>query len=203
LECVAVCCSVLQCVAVCASTHWLHLTLRAIECWSVLECVGVCCSVLECVGVCWSVLECVAVCCSVLQYVRRHIDCIVPYVQLSAEVYWSVLECVAVCAWTNWLHHTLLALDCKCDPYNDVLRKCIVHHTSQMCYIYTYLYKCIGIGIHTCKYIRAYTYMNSTIHICSCIWIYTCTYICAYTYKNGTTCSEHTRVNSPICVCWV
>jgi len=46
LECVGVCCSVLQYVVG-----------------------GVCRSVLECVGVCWNVLECIAVCGSVLEYV--------------------------------------------------------------------------------------------------------------------------------------
>ena len=46
LQCVAVCCSVLQCVAVCCS---------------VLQCVAVYCSVLQCVAVCCRVLQCVAV----------------------------------------------------------------------------------------------------------------------------------------------
>jgi len=53
LQCVAVCCSVLQCAvpAFC----------------SVLQCVAVCCSVLQCaVPAFCSVLQCVAVCCSVL-----------------------------------------------------------------------------------------------------------------------------------------
>ena len=50
LQCVAVCCSVLQGVAVCCS---------------VLRCVAVCCNVLQCVAVCCSELQCVAVCSSV------------------------------------------------------------------------------------------------------------------------------------------
>ena len=54
LQCVAVCCSVLQ---------------RVVVCCSVLQCVEVCCSVLQRVVVCYSLLQCVAVCCSVLQYV--------------------------------------------------------------------------------------------------------------------------------------
>ena len=41
LQCVAVCCSVLQRVAACCS---------------VLQCVTVCCSVLQCVAVCFSML---------------------------------------------------------------------------------------------------------------------------------------------------
>jgi len=52
LQCVAVCCSVLQRVAVRCSNGYT-----------------VCCSVLQCVAVCCSVLQYVAVCCSVLQRV--------------------------------------------------------------------------------------------------------------------------------------
>jgi len=63
LQCVAVCCNVLQCVA---------FTMT-------LQCVAVCCSALhgvvftmtvQCVAVCYSVLQCVALCCSVLQCVE-------------------------------------------------------------------------------------------------------------------------------------
>ena len=45
LQCVAVCCSVLQRVDILKS-----------------QCIAVCCSVLQCVAVCYSVLQCVAVC---------------------------------------------------------------------------------------------------------------------------------------------
>jgi len=79
LQCVAVCCSVLQCVAVCCS-----VCCSVLQC--VLQCVAVYCGVLQCVVVtslkeaairrvylccnmCCSVLQCVAVCCSVLQCV--------------------------------------------------------------------------------------------------------------------------------------
>jgi len=92
LQCVAVCCSVLQwsecflvlpiwaiasyvsgrfhvsesflCVAVCCS-----VLQRVGACCSVLQRAATCCSVLQCVVVCCSVLQCVAVCCSVLQCV--------------------------------------------------------------------------------------------------------------------------------------
>jgi len=57
LQCVAVCCSVLQCVV--ATFHGKETN----------ESVAVCCSVLQCVAVCCSVLQCVAVCCRVLQCV--------------------------------------------------------------------------------------------------------------------------------------
>ena len=66
LQCVAVCCNVLQCVAVCGKD-------KIVESKSlVLQCVAVCCSVLQwqdcwehesCLAACCSVLQCVAVCC--------------------------------------------------------------------------------------------------------------------------------------------
>jgi len=66
LQCVAVCCSVLQCVAVYQERSCtLVLQARIIAIY-----VAVCCSVLQCVAVCCSVLQCVAVCSSVLQRVK-------------------------------------------------------------------------------------------------------------------------------------
>ena len=67
------CCSVLQCVAVCCSL--LQSVVMLVNpgyggwrcgCCSVLPCVAVCCSVLQCAAVSCSVLQCAAVCCSVL-----------------------------------------------------------------------------------------------------------------------------------------
>ena len=79
LQCVAVCCSVLQGFAVCCSVLWSvadnFSKVRSgvvLTCdpdpfqrsWcSLLQCVAVC----HCGAVCCSVLHCVAVCCSVLQ----------------------------------------------------------------------------------------------------------------------------------------
>jgi len=77
LQCVAVCCSVLQCV-VGDQVKQMTVDIRNIVCCSVLQCVAVCCSVLQCVAVCcggssetndgrhsqYSVLQCAAVCCS-------------------------------------------------------------------------------------------------------------------------------------------
>jgi len=110
MQCVAVCCSVLQLGALFfPSTYSLHLTTlptnqSATPC--VLQCGAVCCSVVQCFAVnckvffyaqlflmgtaalyrvcstgC-SVLQCVAVCCNVLQCVA---------------VCCGVLQCVAVC----------------------------------------------------------------------------------------------------------
>jgi len=59
VQCVAVCCSVLQRGAVCCSV----LQCVAV-CWSVLQCVAVCCSVLQCVAVSYNVLQCDPECCS-------------------------------------------------------------------------------------------------------------------------------------------
>jgi len=105
LQCVAVCCSVLQCVAVlfeANATHRNSMVQRVAVCYSVLQCVAVCFSVfqcvapclrLECVGVCWSVLQCFTVCCSVLQFVRRHM-CQILFL-ICCNKYVTVLQCVA------------------------------------------------------------------------------------------------------------
>jgi len=56
LQCVAVCCSVLQCIAafdVCSAPQVLDLLTHYLDrhvCWSVLQCVAVCRSVLQCVA---------------------------------------------------------------------------------------------------------------------------------------------------------
>ena len=110
LQCVAVCCSVLQC---CSVVRILTHT----------QCVVVCtasdsgssssrCSVLQCVAVCCSVLQCVVVCCSMLQkairgapqvvavvaspetYIYIYKQCVA--VLQCVAVYGSVLQCVAV-----------------------------------------------------------------------------------------------------------
>jgi len=72
LQCVAVCCSVLQRAVACldcppkVATDIIVLQCVAV-CCSVLQCVSMHCSALQCVAVCCSVLPCVAVCCHVLQ----------------------------------------------------------------------------------------------------------------------------------------
>ena len=93
LQCVAVCCSVLQCVAVAIVSCFLfiviyimwHDTFKCVQfdtvCCSVLQRVAAACLVLhtlqsfilsditfKCVAACCSVLQCVAVYCSVLQF---------------------------------------------------------------------------------------------------------------------------------------
>jgi len=72
MQCVAVCCSVLQCVAVrcsvCAKSPatpnpniYCVVAARILPC-SVLQCVAVCCSVLQCLARCCSVMKCVSLC---------------------------------------------------------------------------------------------------------------------------------------------
>jgi len=78
LQCIAVCCSVLQCGAACVvrgrnggcsskspRTPQQGRAPAASRCCSVLQCVAVRCGVLRCVAVCCSVLQCVAMCCNV------------------------------------------------------------------------------------------------------------------------------------------
>ena len=97
LQCVAVCCSVLQCVtvallcvAVCGSVLQLHFfsVFRAFKLADLLHGVNA--------AVCSSVMHCVVACCSVLQL-------------------WLllVLQLWILC-WSLELHHALLALICMC-----------------------------------------------------------------------------------------
>jgi len=58
VQCVAVCCSVLQCVA----HHYTVLIARSKGLLKLVQCVAVCCSVLQCVAVCCSVLHIIIPC---------------------------------------------------------------------------------------------------------------------------------------------
>jgi len=79
LQCVAVCCRVLQgqCVALCCSVSVYLTSTSRVVCSSVLQCVAVCCSVLYRVGIthidtpCY-MLQCVAVCCRALQSIAKY-----------------------------------------------------------------------------------------------------------------------------------
>jgi len=57
---------VLQCVTLCCSVLQFAQTVPYVQCNAVcciaLQCVAVCCNVLQCVAVCCSVLQCGAVC---------------------------------------------------------------------------------------------------------------------------------------------
>jgi len=88
LQCVAVCCSVLQIVivrCVCCSV---------LQCGSVLQCVAVYCSKSQCVTGRYRSLHCVALCCGVLIFRLAYAEEIGA---IYTQVCCSVLQCVAVC----------------------------------------------------------------------------------------------------------
>ena len=60
------CCNALQCVAVCCSVLQRRFCIHGCERSTDLRVGGDAC-VLQCVAMCCSLLQCVAVCCSVLQ----------------------------------------------------------------------------------------------------------------------------------------
>ena len=90
LQCVAVCCSVLQCVAVCLVNESCHAYKRVM--WlSVLQCVAVCCSVS-----CEWLLSRIPT--SHVTYVADFCMSLVTYFKEWCDsVCCSVLQCVAVC----------------------------------------------------------------------------------------------------------
>ena len=123
LQCVAVCCSVLQCV----TNSQIHMNIHIYTITKILfheetahfmqhkQCVAVCCSVLQCVAVCHeltvsygnspihaaqavccSVLQCVAAVCSVCCSALHHVAAVCCLLQCVA-VCCSVLQCAAVC----------------------------------------------------------------------------------------------------------
>ena len=65
LQCVAVCCRVLQSAMTVEVEFCNHGFDGATVCCSVLQCVAVCCSVLQCVVVCCHALQCAAAGCSI------------------------------------------------------------------------------------------------------------------------------------------
>jgi len=97
-------CNVLQCVAVCCSVLQWHTCpfARTPCCAEPAQCV-VCCGVLQCVAVCCSVLQCVAV---------THMSACPHAVLRRACTVCNVLRCVAVCC---------SVLQCVAAPYVHVL----------------------------------------------------------------------------------
>ena len=118
LQCVAVCCSVLQYVAVlqyatalCVLVYMCCCTRLPLSRHVLLQSVAMCCSVLQCIVVCWSMLPC----CSVLPSCACWCTCVAAHLYLSAfSISYSprtqtlhvvqcvveccsVLQCVAVC----------------------------------------------------------------------------------------------------------
>jgi len=116
MQCVAVCCSVLQCVVVCCA----HRSPSS-------PCARLHCSVLQRAAVCRSVLQCVAVCCSVLQCVARiavhyllELACVAVYCSVLQRVTAHELACVAVCC-SAVSHVTRLIDTCDMTHWNRVL----------------------------------------------------------------------------------
>jgi len=136
VQCVAVCCSVLQCVAVATEVPEdaaflapLLLHVPGKVCCSVLQCVAVCCSVLQ-----WQLrypktrhlwrrfystclVKCVAVCCSVLQCVAVATEVPEDAAYLAPLLSTCLVQCVAVCC---------IALQC-------VAVRCSVLHRTAVC----------------------------------------------------------------------
>jgi len=95
MQCVAVCCSVLQLIAACCSApHSGRTTATTLHITQYLN--TMCCSVLQCVAVCCSVLQCVAVLLGLVALLQwrcasRSI------IKQCVAVFWSALQCVAIC----------------------------------------------------------------------------------------------------------
>jgi len=115
LQCVAVCCSVLQCVAVLLQCCCSTLQCVAVRCHSclslllldVLEQLYPRCSMLQCAAACCSVLQCVVVTCvSAFLYLIYSSKCILVAVCCSVlQCGCNIWQCVAVCCC-----HTCLGL---------------------------------------------------------------------------------------------
>jgi len=139
LQCVAVCCSVLQCVAehTPSTNYWAQpLYVCRSVCCSVLQCVAVCCrthsidKLLSAALLCVSqyVLQCVAVCCSVCYNVLQ-----------CAAGCCRVLQCVAVyCILLQDTLHRQTSAAHKCDLYDYAamcvavccsVLQCVAEHT--------------------------------------------------------------------------
>jgi len=91
LQCVEVCCSVLQC---CNRTAFsdrppILISVVGVNPKNILQCVAVCCSVLQCVAVCCSVLQC----CNRTAFSDRP-PIVISIVGLNPK---NMLQCVAVC----------------------------------------------------------------------------------------------------------
>ena len=175
LQCVAVCCSVLQCCADALSRRspsrqnatngrTLVQTIKYNEKASYtssllflvrggfgLVCVGMCWYVLVCVGMCpkscMAVLQCVALCCGVVQCVAVCLYVCVPRV---AWLYCSVLQCVAVCCGVL----QCVAVYKYVYIYRHDIYTCIYMYMH--IYMYTYMFTCKKIGICIYRYIYIY-----------------------------------------------
>ena len=91
LQCVAVCCSVLQYVIVFLPFFAVRGLVSSAKGFTL------CCSVLQCGAACCSVLQCVAVCCGVLWLLLFPTFAGFAWLDLFGGRCCSLLQCVVVC----------------------------------------------------------------------------------------------------------
>ena len=106
LQCVAMCCSVLQYVK---KSRWATLKSE-----TMLQRAAACCSAVQLVAVCYRVFQCVAACCSVLQC---HVCVAVCSVAVRVAVSFlccSVLQCVKKSQWAKLKSESMLQRVAAC-----------------------------------------------------------------------------------------
>jgi len=152
LQCVAVCCSVLQCGASEAARANASDVLQRIVVFCSVVYPQMLLTLLQCAAVCCSVLQCNVVCCSVLQYVAVSCSVLCPrrLVVPTREVRCSVLQCVTACCSVLYSREFL----------------CVYIHIELLWDLRIYIY------IHICKCKHVFIYF---ICICSYIYIYRAT----------------------------
>jgi len=96
LQCIAVCCNVLQC---CNGVE--KCTVTPPTCADMLQCFAACCSVLQRVAACCSVLKCIAVCCSELKCAATSSE----ERELYIHTHCSVFQRVGVCCNVMQCHY--------------------------------------------------------------------------------------------------
>jgi len=136
LQCVAVCCSVLQCLEIRARVR---------------------CSVLQCVAVCCGVLQCVAVCCSVLRFKREQRN--VADLWMSRVMY--AKEPRPMTAYSSTAHTNAPSLPGTiCCGSLDIYIYIYIH-----IYVYTYIFIYVYMYIYICIYRYGYVYVCMYIYI--------------------------------------
>jgi len=150
LQCVAVCCSVLQTVIrPFRCIYAVNLCCSGLQCGTV--CRKGCFLMLHCVAVNGSVLQCVAGCCSVLQYVATFCSVL----QCAATLY-SVLQFFVFPAATTAVCRSVLQCYAVCCSSLSVLlqlgaKSAHTHATNESCHTYKHHTTRINQSWHTCS----------------------------------------------------
>ena len=171
LQCVALCCSVLQRVTTCYSlslcaSGYCTVLWGVQICCRVMQCASVCCSVcsvLQCVAVCCSVLQCVAVCCTMLQCVA---------VELSGRGLYT---------FRGWMIH--LFTKCGCGSYTFIHKNTL--YTATHCNTLQHT------ATH-CNTLQHTFIHKNTSYVCGC-WSYIMWLGVMYIYGVGVV---HTHLNT-------